>query len=90
MVAILGAILEDYTDVVIYGVYTEVCVGDAMRGLQQFSKQLHLVTDATADICDDGLSFRERWRNEGVDLTNVAEITSRLEIDHWKNQSRQQ
>jgi nicotinamidase/pyrazinamidase len=78
--AILGAILKDYTDVVIYGVYTEVCVADAVRGLQQFGKLLHLVTDATADIGDDGPSFRQRWREEGVELTTVSGITSRLEI----------
>ena len=78
--AILGAILKDYTDVVIYGVYTEVCVADAVRGLQQFGKLLHLVTDATADIGDDGPSFRQRWREEGVELTTVSWITSRLEI----------
>jgi len=88
--AILGAILKDYTDVVVYGVYTEVCVADAIRGLQQFGKLLHLVTDATADIGDEGPSFRERWRNEGVDLTKVAEVTARLETDYSKNQSREQ
>lgn len=78
--AILGAILNDYTDVVVYGVYTEVCVADAIRGLQPFGKLLHLVTDAMADIGDEGSLFRERWRNEGIDLTTVAEITSRLQI----------
>ena len=77
--AILGAILKDYTDVVVYGVYTEVCVADAVRGLQQFGKRLHLVTDATADIGDEGSAFRVRWRNEGIELTAVSEITSRLE-----------
>jgi nicotinamidase/pyrazinamidase len=77
--AILRAILKDYTDVVIYGVYTEVCVADAVRGLQRFGKLLHLVTDATADIGDEGQSFRQRWREEGVELTTVGEITSRLE-----------
>jgi nicotinamidase/pyrazinamidase len=76
--AILRAILKDYTDVVVYGVYTEVCVAEAVRGLQQFRKRLHLVTDATADIGDEGPSFRQRWREEGIELTTVTEITSRL------------
>ena len=59
--SILGAMLKDYTDVVVYGVYTEVCVADAIRGLQQFGKRLHVVTDAIADIGDEGPSFRQRW-----------------------------
>lgn len=76
--SILGAILKNYTDVVVYGVYTEVCVTDAVSGLQRFGKRLHLVTDATADIGDEGPLYRERWRKEGIELTTVDEITSRL------------
>ncbi|HEX4209216.1 MAG TPA: isochorismatase family cysteine hydrolase [Candidatus Binataceae bacterium] len=76
---ILGAILKDYADVVVYGVYTEVCVADAVRGLQHFGKRLHLVIDATADIGDEGATFRQRWQAEGLALTTVSEITSGLE-----------
>jgi nicotinamidase/pyrazinamidase len=76
---ILGAVLKDYTDVVIYGVYTEVCVADAVRGLERFGKRLHLVTDAIADIGDEGAAFRAGWRDDGIELTTVTEITSRLE-----------
>ena len=82
---ILGAVLKDYTDVVIYGVYTEVCVADAVRGLEQFGKRLHLVTDATADIGGEGAVFRDRWRDEGIELTTVAQITSRLEAASQTN-----
>jgi len=77
--AILAAILRDYSDVVVYGVYTEVCVADAVRGLQHFGKRLHVVTDATADIGDEGPSFRQRWQDAGVYLTTVTEVTSQLE-----------
>jgi len=79
--SILGAILKDYTDVVVYGVYTEVCVADAVRGLQQFGKRLHVVTDAIADIGAEGPSFRERWQNEEIDLTTVADVISQLRDD---------
>ena len=71
--------LKDYTDIVIYGVYSEVCVADAVRGLEQFGKRLYLVTDATADIGQEGAAFRERWRDAGIELTTGAEITARLE-----------
>jgi nicotinamidase/pyrazinamidase len=77
--AILSAILEDYTDVVLYGVYTEVCVADAIRGLGQFGRSLHLVTDATADIDHEGSAFRAHWQAKGIQLTTVNNIRSRLE-----------
>lgn len=76
--SILGPILKDYTDVVVYGVYTEVCVADAIRGLHQFGKRLHLVTDAIADIGDQGASFRCQWDEEGIDLTTVAAVLGEL------------
>lgn len=76
---ILGAVLKDYSDVVVYGVYTEVCVADAVRGLERFGQRLYLVTDAIADIGGEGAAFRERWSDEGIVLTTVAELTARLE-----------
>jgi nicotinamidase/pyrazinamidase len=76
--AILGAILKDYTDIVVYGVYTEVCVADAIRGLQQFGQHLHLITDAIADIGAAGPSFRHRWQDEGINLTTVAAVLGQL------------
>jgi nicotinamidase/pyrazinamidase len=75
---ILGAILKDYADIVVYGVYTEVCVADAVRGLQQFGKRLHVITDAIADIGAEGPSFRRRWHDEGINLTTVAAIIGEL------------
>ncbi len=76
--AILRELLRDRPDVVIYGVYTEVCVNDAIRGLRALGCRIHLVADATADIGADGPGYRERWAAEGVDLTTVAEVMRAL------------
>jgi nicotinamidase/pyrazinamidase len=76
--SILATMLRDYTDIVVYGVYTEVCVADAVRGLQQFSKRIHVATDAIADIGDAGPSFRQQWLSQGIDLTTVAALISQL------------
>jgi len=75
---LLRRIVNAYDDIVVYGVYTEVCVADAIRGLMQFGKRLHVVIDATADISDEGEGLRQRWQSEGIDLTTVAELTARL------------
>jgi nicotinamidase/pyrazinamidase len=76
--AILRELLRDRPDVVVYGVYTEVCVNDAVRGLTALGCRIHLVTDATADIGADGPGYRDRWAAEGVDLTTVAKLMREL------------
>jgi nicotinamidase/pyrazinamidase len=76
--AILRELLRGRPDVVVYGVYTEVCVNDAVRGLMALGCRIHLVTDATADIGADGPGYRDRWAAEGVDLTTVARLTQEL------------
>ncbi|MBE3602190.1 cysteine hydrolase [bacterium] len=76
--AILRELLRDRPDVVVYGVYTEVCVNDAVRGLMALECRIHLVTDATADIGAEGPAYRDRWAAGGVDLTTVAKVTQEL------------
>ena len=75
---ILARLLKRYTDVVVYGVYTEVCVRDAVRGLLKFAPKLHVVVDAIADIGADGASYRDQWKTQGVDLITLAKLESRL------------
>ena len=72
--AILRMVLQPYRDVVVYGVYTEVCVARAVEGLAQLGPKLTIVTDAIADIAPDGDSVRQRWEQAGIRLATVAEI----------------
>jgi nicotinamidase/pyrazinamidase len=76
--SILARILRGYTDVVVYGVYTEVCVNDAVRGLLKLGPKIHVVTDAVADIGAAGPGYREQWRAAGVELLTLAELSARL------------
>ena len=78
--ALLRRLLRDYTDVVVYGVYTEVCVNDAVRGLSKIGPKIHVVTDAIADIGPDGERCRAEWREAGVELVTLAELMERLEL----------
>ncbi len=76
--SMLARILRDYADVVVYGVYTEVCVNDAIRGLLKLGAKIHVVTDAIADIGAEGPRYREQWRAAGVELLTLAELSARL------------
>jgi nicotinamidase/pyrazinamidase len=76
---LLRGLLQRYDDVVVYGVYTEVCVRDAVRGLLKMGPRIHVVSDAIADIGVNGPLYREEWKAAGVELLTVAELHSRLE-----------
>jgi nicotinamidase/pyrazinamidase len=76
--ALLQRIVQDYTDVVIYGVYTEVCVDHAVNAVLPFGRKLHVLTDAIAHIGAEGERFLESWRRNGVELLTLAELERRL------------
>jgi nicotinamidase/pyrazinamidase len=75
---LLTEFLAPIHDVVLYGVYTEVCLRDAVNGLLQMGPRLHVVTDAIADIGAEGEHHRRRWKHAGVSLLTLAELTHRL------------
>ncbi|MGH7934945.1 MAG: cysteine hydrolase family protein [Candidatus Binataceae bacterium] len=75
---LLRRLLERYENVVVYGVYSEVCVADALRGLLKFAPKLHVVGDAIADIGAAGDSLRRQWQADGIELLTLAELESRL------------
>jgi len=64
--------------VLLYGVYTEVCVRDAVDGLLGIGPQIHVVIDAIADIGDAGHGYRKQWIDAGVGLLTVAEVAAQL------------
>jgi nicotinamidase-related amidase len=75
---VLRMLLEPYRDVVIYGVYTEICVAHAVEGLAKLGPRITIVTDAIADIGAGAASIRQRWEQEGIQLATVAEIKQML------------
>jgi nicotinamidase/pyrazinamidase len=76
---LLRRLLADYEDVVVYGVYTEICVRDAIKGLRELAVRLHVVEDAIAHIGPDGPAHSERWHAEGIGLITVKQLSDRLE-----------
>jgi nicotinamidase/pyrazinamidase len=71
--AILRMMLEPYRDIVIYGVYTEICVAHAVEGLTHLGPKLSIVSDAIADVVD-GRPVRDTWQQAGISLLTVAEV----------------
>jgi nicotinamidase/pyrazinamidase len=76
---LLRNLLVDYEDVVVYGVYTEICVRDAINGLRKLGVRIHVVEDASAHIGEDGPAHHERWRAEGINIITVEELIGSLE-----------
>lgn len=76
---LLGRLLDAYKDVVVYGVYTEVCVDQAVVGLAHFETKLHVLTDAIAAIGADEPALLRKWQAMGVELVTLREIEQRLD-----------
>ena len=76
---LLRRLFVDHEDVVVYGVYTEICVRDAIKGLRELGARLHVVEDAIADIGAEGAAYRARWRAEGIDFITVQQLSDCLE-----------
>ena len=72
-------LLRGITDVVVYGVVTEVCVDHAISGLKDRLVHLHVPRDAIAALsAKHGNETTEKWRRWGVQLTTVAEVVAEL------------
>jgi nicotinamidase/pyrazinamidase len=73
-------LLQGKTDVVVYGVVTEVCVDQAITGLKDRARQIHVPVDAIAALDKKhGEATLSKWRGWGVRLTTVAQVMGELQ-----------
>jgi nicotinamidase/pyrazinamidase len=76
---VFDMLLRGKTDVVVYGVVTEVCVDQAVTGLKNRAVQLHVPVDAIAALSEEkSKATLAKWQQWGVRLTTVAEVVHEL------------
>lgn len=75
---IMRLLLEPFTDVVVYGVFTEVCVDHAVNMLVGLGPKLHVVSDAIADIGPDAADVLRKWKDLGIEMLTLDELKTRL------------
>jgi nicotinamidase/pyrazinamidase len=69
---VLRLLLKPIGDIVIYGVYTELCVDRVITELIGLGPKLHVVKDAIASR--DTSLFLDKWSQRGVQLTTFEEL----------------
>jgi nicotinamidase/pyrazinamidase len=76
---LIAHLFERYRDVVVYGVFTDLCVDLVVRDFAKYDRKVHVVTDAIAAL-DEGNARAaiEAWKAAGIDLLSFAELRSRL------------
>ena len=72
--AILRLVLRPYKDIVIYGVYVEVCADREITALIGLGPKLHVVKDAVVCSGIEPKRFFEKWQQAGVELTTLDEL----------------
>jgi nicotinamidase/pyrazinamidase len=72
--AILRLVLRPYKDIVIYGVYVEICADREITALIGLGPKLHVVKDAVVCSGIEPKSFFEKWQQAGVELITLDEL----------------
>jgi len=76
--SVLRLLLEHYKDIVVYGVFTEVCVDHAINLLAGLGPKVTVVSDAIAYIGRDADAVRARWQQMGIELIKLDDLKTRL------------
>ncbi|HKD66859.1 MAG TPA: cysteine hydrolase family protein [Candidatus Binataceae bacterium] len=78
--SLLSHLAKEYDHVVIYGVYTDVCVDHAVNALLEHGHVPYVVMDAIHEIDpDSGAAARARWRRRGVKTITRAQLEDLLD-----------
>ena len=72
--AILRLVLRPYKNIVIYGVYVEICADREITALIGLGPKLHVVKDAVVCSGIEPKSFFEKWQQAGVELITLDEL----------------
>jgi len=75
---LISHLFERYHDVVVYGVFTDLCVDLAVRDFAKYDRKVHVLMDAIAPLDEQNARAAiESWKAGGIDLLSFAELRSR-------------
>jgi nicotinamidase/pyrazinamidase len=78
--ALLSRLAALYDHIVVYGVYTDVCIDHAVNALLEHGRAPLVVIDAIHEIDPaNAAAARERWRRRGVRTITCAQLAALLE-----------
>jgi nicotinamidase/pyrazinamidase len=78
--SLLARLARQYEDIVVYGVYTDVCVDYAVEALLEQGKTPYVVVDAIHDIDPDkAAAARQRWSRRGVKTVTLQQLEDLLD-----------
>ncbi|SRR5581483_1870029 len=78
--SLLARLARQYDNIVVYGVYTDVCVDYAVEALLEQGKTPYVVVDAIHDIDPDkAAAARQRWSRRGVKTVTLQQLEDLLD-----------
>jgi nicotinamidase/pyrazinamidase len=78
--ALLSRLAAQYDNVVVYGVYTDVCIDHAVNALLEHGRAPYVVIDAIHEIdLANASAARERWRKRGVKTITCGQLEALLD-----------
>jgi nicotinamidase/pyrazinamidase len=78
--SLLARLTSKYDQVVVYGVYTDVCVDYAVQALLDQGAAPYVVVDAIHDIDPDkAAAARQRWSRRGVKTVTLQQLKDLLD-----------
>jgi nicotinamidase-related amidase len=76
--AMLRLVLQPYTDIVVYGVFTELCVDREINALVGLGPKIHIVKDAISIAGAEPPKFFGLWEAQGVELIAFEKVKVRM------------
>ena len=76
--SIMRLVLRPFSDIVMYGVYLDVCVERALRALIGLGPKLHILSDAIAIVNQHAADSFDAWRADGIDLVTMEALKTAM------------
>jgi nicotinamidase/pyrazinamidase len=76
--SIMRLVLRPFSDIVMYGVYLDLCVERAIHALIGLGPKLHIISDAIAIVNQHAADSFDAWRADGIDLVSMDTLKTAM------------